>query len=282
MQFGTTACARNHLTNTFRNGAGEIVQVVETTGLSTTYEHDAAGNVVRIRRDSGRGNVDNEFAYDPLGRKVAQDDPDAGYAEFEYNALGELVVQTNADLQRVENEHDARGRVWRRTVRKADGTIESQTTFTFDTAANGLGRLASETITGTYEGWQGLTAMELSFSRSHVYDDFGRPYSSTTVVDGVSYPAEVRYDALGRGARVRDATGQWSKTAYDARGFARAICFSSAADSNPACATPWLSNEEADAWGNVVREVRSASGQMTVTREYSPLVSFPVKHRVQK
>jgi len=97
-----------------------------------------------------------------------------------------LVVVTRQRFKRtswtvVRNRKDR----WRRTVRKADGTIESQTTFTFDTAANGLGRLASESITGTYEGWQGLTAMGLSFSRSHAYDDFGRPYSATTVVDGV-------------------------------------------------------------------------------------------------
>lgn len=52
----------------------------------------------------------------------------------------------------VRNQKDR----WRRTFRKADGTIESQTTFTFDTAANGLGRLALESITGTYEGWRKL------------------------------------------------------------------------------------------------------------------------------
>lgn len=248
-----------------------MVQVVETSGLSTTYDHDAAGNVVRIRRDGGRGHIDNDFAYDTLGRKIAQNDPDAGYTEFEYNALGELIIQTNADLQKVENEYDARGRVWRRTVRAATGAIESQTSFTFDTANNGLGRLASETITGTYEGWQGQSGVAHAFSRTHTYDDLGRPKTTTTVIDGVSYPGEVIYDALGRAARVRDATGQWSKTAYDARGFARAICYSSAADADPACATPWLTMDASDAWGNVTEETRSWSGQLPVTRTYSAL-----------
>lgn len=267
---GTTDPSGN-LTNMFRNGAGEVVQVVETTALATSYTHDAAGNVIRIRRDAGRGPIDNDSAYDTLGRKIAQDDPDAGYMEFEYNALGELIVQTNADLQKIESEYDARGRVWRRSVRTADGSIESQTVFSFDTAANGLGRLASESITGSYEGWQGLSGLDLSFSRSHAYDSFGRASSTTTVIDGTSYPGELRYDSLGRPARVRDATGQWSKTGYDARGFARTVCHSSANDPNPTCATPWLTSEESDAWGNVVREIRSASGQMTVTRTYNAL-----------
>ncbi|MGY0651177.1 hypothetical protein ACW7GZ_04785 [Luteimonas sp. A537] len=34
-----TRDARNNFTNTFRNGAGEVVQVVEITGLGTSCEN---------------------------------------------------------------------------------------------------------------------------------------------------------------------------------------------------------------------------------------------------
>ncbi|MGY0651179.1 RHS repeat domain-containing protein [Luteimonas sp. A537] len=120
-------------------------------------------------------------------------------------------------------------------------------------------------------GWQGLSGVAHAFSRSHTYDVLGRPKSTTTLIDGVSYPGEIIYDALGRAARVRDATGQWSKTTYDTRGFARGLCYSSAVDADPACATPWLTTEEADAWGNVTREIRSWTGQLPVTRTYNAL-----------
>ncbi len=99
----------------------------------------------------------------------------------------------------------------------------------------------------------------------------GRAAASVTQIDGVNYPTAVQYDALGRAAKSQDATGNWARTEYTSRGFAAAVCFSSAADANPSCATPWQRTHEIDAWGHVVREVRSSSGQLSITRQYHPV-----------
>lgn len=90
-------------------------------------------------------------------------------SQFQYNALGGLIVQIDAKGQRTENEYDARGRVWRKTVKTSAGVVETQSVFTFDTAANGVGQLASETIAGTYANWNGQTGMALGYTRSASY-----------------------------------------------------------------------------------------------------------------
>ncbi len=83
--------------------------------------------------------------------------------------------------------------------------------FTWDTAANGVGQLASETITGNYSAWNGDGALALGFTRSHGYDLLGRALSSTTTIDGTAYPGQVRYDTLGRPWKSQDASGRWTK-----------------------------------------------------------------------
>jgi RHS repeat-associated protein len=269
----TLTDARGTATTQVRNGKGELVSITDAAGLVTTFYYYADGSTYVVRRDAGRGLVDNVFYYDALGRKTQQNDPDAGVNTYEYNALGELIAQQDAAGNRIENEIDARGRVWRKTVRKADATVESQSTFTFDIASNGAGQPASEIITGTYGDWVGQTAMALGFSRSYSYDTLGRGAGSTTTIDGTSYAAAVQYDWLGRAWKALDASGHWAKTVFNARGMNVAVCSSSLNDtltSCPADANTYLQTLETDPWGHVIKERRGNSTAMEVTRSYKP------------
>jgi YD repeat-containing protein len=81
----------------------------------------AIGNTLSVTRNAGNGVIANTFAYDVLGRKVQQSDPDTGLTSFEYNALGELTAQIDALGNRTEHAIDARGRVWRSTVKDFNG-----------------------------------------------------------------------------------------------------------------------------------------------------------------
>ncbi|MEG3791938.1 FG-GAP-like repeat-containing protein, partial [Lysobacter sp. CCNWLW3] len=209
----------NQITTT-RNGLGEVTTVTDPNyhGLSNYYNAD--GTVSNVNRDAGRGAVVNYFQYDVLGRKVRQTDPDAGETTYQYNAAGEVVVEQDAAGNRTENLYDARGRVWRKTVRLADGSIESQSTYHYDTAANGAGKLASETVTGAYAQWAGGVGggPQLNFSRSYQYDVMGRVKRVETVIDGATYVAQTEYDELGRPWLSQDASGRWSKVEFNARG----------------------------------------------------------------
>lgn len=263
--------ARGNRTARTVNGAGELTLVTDAAGLKTSYAYNADGTLAQVSRNAGRGVIANLFDYDARGRKIAQDDPDTGLSSYEYNALGELTAQIDAVGNRIQNDIDARGRVWRKTVLRADGTVESQTVTSFDTAAGGLGQAASESIAGTYTAWVGLAGMGLDFSRSYRYDGLGRPSGSTTAIDGAHYTASAQYDSRGRPWKARDASGRWSKTVFNARGMAMAVCNSSASDSAascPASSDTYLRTLETDEWGHTIREQRGNSPAMEVTSTY--------------
>ncbi len=134
--------ARGNRTRNTRNALGELVQVIDPDGTTMNHAYHADGTLKSVTRDVGRGAIVNSFSYDVLGRKVQQVDPDSGTSSFQYNAVGELLVQVDGNGARTENEYDARGRVWRRTTKAPGGAVETQSVFTWDTAANGVGQLA--------------------------------------------------------------------------------------------------------------------------------------------
>lgn len=260
---------RSKVTTETRNGLGEVSSVTDADGLTVQYVFDAAGNITSVRRNAGSGLITNTFQYDVLGRKVQQNDPDSGVTTFQYNALGELTAQIDALGNRTEHAIDARGRIWRTTVKDFNGLTESQSTFTFDTASNGLGQLAEETITGNYSGWSGQTGTGLSFLREHFYDQLGRPYGSITQVDSQVFGQSVTYDDLGRPWQISDASGQYIKTEYGVRGHAQAICGTDPmVDLSPTCAgaDTFQRTMRTDAWGNVARERRGNSAALEVVR----------------
>jgi RHS repeat-associated protein len=270
----TTVDPRGNLTVQVRNGAGELVTSTDAAGLVTAYGYTAAGNLASVGRNAGAGAIVNAFVYDGRGRKVRQTDPDTGTTVFEYNALGELIAQVDGAGGRIEHQLDARGRVWRKSVRRDTGAVESQSTFVFDTAPHGSGALAQESITGVYAGGLGEAGTALSFSRQPSYDALGRPIATATTIDGQTYSTRTEYDLLGRPWKSQDASGQWTKTQYGPRGLPVAVCASGAGDLDPACGSGEGTYQRVlatDAWGNTVRERRGDRAAMEVTRVYSAL-----------
>ncbi|TQM12258.1 RHS repeat-associated protein [Pseudoxanthomonas sp. 3HH-4] len=269
----TAVDPRGNPTTQTRNGKGELVSVQDAAGLTTNYTYTADGNLKTVARDAGAGTIVNSYVYDVLGRKIQQSDPDSGTTTFQYNAMGELIVQTDGEGQRIENEIDARARVWRKTVKLANGAIESQTTSVFDTAQNGSGSVTMETTVGTYSGLVGEASSELNIVNYHYYDALGRTSGSTYQIDNQWYMSATVYDALGRVVRVQDATSLWTKTQYGNRGIV-AVCESDWTDQDPNCSVPASTYQRilaTDAWGNVTKERRADTAAMEVNRSFHPL-----------
>jgi RHS repeat-associated protein len=134
------------------------------------------------------------FLYDQRGRRRQIDDPDTGTAVTHYNGFGEV---TSVDLPDVTNSgspsttkytRDTLGRIT--DVTSPDGAGK----FTWDTAVNGLGKLASRSgPDGTIEKF--------------VYDILGRPQQRTWTVPGPqgneSFDVVMAYDASDR---LKDVT----------------------------------------------------------------------------
>ena len=141
----TTWDPNGNATSQTVNALGEVVTSTDAAGLSLTFTYAPDGQIAKVSRNAGRGDVETTFLYDTLGRKTSQTDRDTGTTSFAYNALGELIRQTDAMNYRVDRWLDARGRLWHQQA-YAGASLESTSQFVFDTLKRGLP--SSESISG--------------------------------------------------------------------------------------------------------------------------------------
>ena len=216
---------KDQITVETRNSQGQKISVTDAMGQTTLYNHDPFGNLTRTTDPAGNQIVN---VYDVRGRKTQTTDPDLGAWTYAYNALGELVKQTDAKGQVSTMTYDTLGRM---TQRVEPGLTS---TWTWDTAAYGKGKLKSARVSGDavysrvysydalgriaqVQSWD-LDAGGLRLDQNTAYDTAGRilaqTYPSGFVVKNV-------YNALGYLVEVRDAATNnlyWQQNAQDAEG----------------------------------------------------------------
>jgi YD repeat-containing protein len=154
---------------------------------------DAAGNVVTATYDVG-------------GRKIASNDPDLGAWTYAYDTANELVSQTDAKSQTSTLSYDKIGRLTQRV--EPDMT----SVWVYDTAANGIGKVASASITaGPSAGYQ----------RSFAYDTLTRPTQATVTVGGTGYTFAATYDGNSPLSGVTYPSGLALNYTYTSLGYAQ-------------------------------------------------------------
>ena len=164
--------------------------------------YDALGNLRTTTDASGHVTT---LTHDVRGRKTAMTDPDMGGWSYTYNALGELTAQSDAKGQTVTMAYDKLGRMTTRT--EAEGT----TTWTYDTATKGKGRLHTVSAPG-------------AVVRTHAYDAYTRPASETTTVGTQTFTLSRTYDGAGRVAKLTyPKTGFAVEHLYTASGYLGAV-----------------------------------------------------------
>ncbi len=146
--------------------------------------------------------------YDVRGRKVASNDPDLGAWAYAYDTANELVSQTDAKTQTTTFTYDILGRLTQRV--EPDMTC----VWVYDTALNGIGKVASASITaGPSAGYQ----------RSFAYDTLTRPTQATVTVGGTGYSFNATYDAASRLSSVAYPSGLVLDYTYTSLGYAQQI-----------------------------------------------------------
>jgi RHS repeat-associated protein len=142
------------------------------------------GNFNQIKTIADSQNNVTRVYYDQRGRRVNISEPDTGVSTFRYNAFGELIesdapgINGSAVPAQTSYKRDALGRVVH--IDNGDGATD----FTWDTSANGVGLLASQSspwVAQTFE-----------------YDWFGRPFREAWTVDHESFDMLTSYDGSGR------------------------------------------------------------------------------------
>jgi RHS repeat-associated protein len=165
-----------------------------TTGcLQTEYDYDAQGNLTYTKQVGGLGvttaapltTIETKAWFNNLGRKTQMADPDMGTWTYTYTMFGELNTQTDAKGQVTDFDYDRLGRMAYRIEKLFGGATETSTTFTYDTASMGVGKIASVTSSNGYNEWIS-------------YDSIGRFSRSKRQLDGAYYYIDQGYDYLGR------------------------------------------------------------------------------------
>jgi len=187
---------------TVKNVRGQNLSVVDSLypTQSTIYGYDAAGQITSVT--DPMGNV-TAIGYDVRGRKTSTSDPDMGAWSYGYNSVSELKSQTDAKLQTQSVDYDDLGRMKKRF------TPEGTSTWTYDAAVKGIGKLASISTTGP-----------TGYAESHGYDNFSRPATTTITIDTETYTTGTTYDSVSRvDTLTYPQTGFVIRHVYNARGY---------------------------------------------------------------
>jgi RHS repeat-associated protein len=197
---------------------GRVIQVIEDPGnlaWETNYTYDVLNNLRKV----DQGGQLRYFGYDSLSRlirvrHVEQNvntalnwtDPVTGYAggwtmSFSYDASGNLTSRTDARNFTTSSAYDALNRPYSRS--HSDGT--PTVTSNYDSATNGLGRLAS-----------------VSSSVSNItygeYDSLGRVKSGTVTIGGQAYTLSYNYDLAGHIKKITYPSGHEVNYGFDIAG----------------------------------------------------------------
>jgi RHS repeat-associated protein len=194
-------------TTALKNAQGLAASVVQGTGITsacspsaavttTSYIYDAFGNLQTITDPAGNVTTNT---YDVRGNRTASRDPDMGVWSYSYDVFGRLVSQTDAKNQTSTLGYDALGRL--------TGAVEGSftRTFTYDSATNGAGLLAS-------------TSSSDGTSRTFAYDGYSRPVTSTLTVDGTAYVTATSYNSDGRISTLSYPSGFVARYNYGSYG----------------------------------------------------------------
>ena len=182
-QFGSVEFEQSRDQN---NAGGEVV-VEEVDGyVYTYYEYDIRNNLVKIEDADGN---EREFVYDSLGRQVSSELPhvpgeNAAMHTYTHDLAGNKTSETRPDGTVINYTYDNLNRML--TVdNPAEPGIE--TTYTYDTATNGIGMLAS------VSGQDANTA----YSKSYTYDRAGNITSETLNLGGETHTTSYVYSSYG-------------------------------------------------------------------------------------
>lgn len=230
--------ALNQISTSIINMRKETIQSADALG-KVIFEYDAGGRVEKMMGSTG---ATTSNVYDELGNKITVTDPDLGTWHYVYDAFGRVTKQTDTKNQLSTMEYDLLGRPKRRNVGDAS------TIWEYDSAAHGVGALASTTNSNGYR-------------EEYFYDEVGRLQTDAVTIDDEHFATGNDYDAYGRTTKVTYPNAFAVENVYDKNGF-----FISVKDA--ASANVYWTGQDFDVFGRVIKE-KYGNGVVT-TKQFDP------------
>ncbi len=192
---GTTHITYEGLTTITRNPEQQVSKVTHDLRGKPVASTDALNNVTQYKYDA-KGNLKQtidaennviEMSYDIFGRKTSMDDPDMGHWEYRYDGFGNLEWQKDAKDSITTMEYDELNRLEKRTD-DLGGANQAITTWAYDTADRSTQTIDSNGNTqyarkGAAKGLLAYVSGP-AYTRTHVYDQAGRPVKEITRING--------------------------------------------------------------------------------------------------
>ncbi|AUX30840.1 MULTISPECIES: RHS repeat-associated core domain-containing protein [Sorangium] len=231
----------DHVTVTEQDPLGRTESITDAADGITRYSYGPFGMLLTV---TDPGDAVTRTTRDAFGRVRQLDDPDRGTTVSIHDGFGELISSADALGRETAWAYDALGRPRTRVDQEGaeEGAERVTTTWTWDTAAHGIGKLhalaspdAEKTYGYTDRGQLDTISLRIDGERAPLearlgYDELGR-------VEAVTYPAPAGaapfvvvydHDAHGHVIAVRDrGTGSayWRLTEVDDAGRVREEVF---------------------------------------------------------
>ncbi|WP_437734434.1 RHS repeat-associated core domain-containing protein [Sorangium sp. So ce1335] len=171
----------DHVTVTEQDPLGRIKTITDAADGIIRYSYGPFGMLHTV---TDPGGAVTRTTRDAFGRVRRLDDPDRGTTVSIHDGFGELISSTDALGRETTWAYDVLGRPRSRVDQ--DGAESLTTTWTWDTAAHGIGKLHA---LGSRDG-----------EKTYGYTDRGQLDTISLRIDGERSPLEARlgYDELGR------------------------------------------------------------------------------------
>lgn len=195
-----------------------LATTTDSLGNTTSYTHDAAGNV--LTTTDAAGNT-TSFIYDGQGNQTSITDAAGNITQFEYDASGRMTGQVDAAGNQTGYTYAANGNQLTETtvVTTPTGPRTLVTSTTYSGGGRPLSTTNAEGHTTYTEydalGNQSATVDALGHRTEFQYDDRGQ-LQGMTFADGAS--TAMAYDVLGRRTSSTDRAGRATSYEYDALG----------------------------------------------------------------
>jgi RHS repeat-associated protein len=199
-----------------RDAWGRLVSSVDAMQGTTLYEHDAYNNLTKTTDPKKNVVV---VSYDTLGRRTDLRDPDLGWLHYDVDPLGLVWKQvspkqraaTDPKAQQTTMAYDALNRL---TLRSEPDLVSG---WTYDKTEVQTGACATTWSCGRLVESYTLVNGQKDFSETHVYDNLGRPATTTTWLNGIDYVSTTEYDTWGRPLRQKYRRGTGPLKQFDLR-----------------------------------------------------------------
>ena len=174
----------NRVTTQTYDALNRLLQVIDPVNggaAPTKYEYDTQDNLSKVTDPKNLATI---YAYNGFNELISQVSPDTGTSSFTYDAAGNMVTKNDARNVTSTYIYDALNRATAIGYPAYGGDPAETVTYTYDSCANGKGRLC------TLTDKTGIT--------TYSYNTLGRVIAKSQTVAGLTQSLGYGYNSAGQ------------------------------------------------------------------------------------